>query len=191
VSYPPGPKGPYGNNNPYGQQPQQPYGYPQQPPQGPGYGYPQQTPPPGMPVYPQPTVPGALPGKTNAAKIIMIVVGIIQSLFSLTFILIAFFAGQNLDYVSSDVGTGLAVLILFFALSLVHGAFGVLMATQFGKMGNGGRVGSIVWASLLILFGVFGLAMYVLGVFWIGLGITCIVMLNAPESKAHFNRPRY
>lgn len=194
MSYPPGPNGPYGSN-PYGQQPaqpqqpQQPYGYPQQPPQGPGpgYGYPQ-TPPPG---YGQPAVPGGLPGKVNAVKIMMIVVGIIQGLFSLSVILIAFIAGNSIDDVADDVGTGLAVLILFFALSLIHGAFGVLIGTQFSKMGNGGRTGSIVWASLLIVFGVFGLAMYAMGVFWIGLAITIMVLINAPESKAYFNRPRY
>lgn len=192
MSYPPGPNGPYGSSNPYGQQPQQPYGYPQQQaPQGPGYGYPQQPTAPAMPGYPQPTAPGGLPGKANSVKIIMIVVGIIQSLFSLTFILIAFIAGKASDYVPDDVGTGLAVMILFFALSLVHGAFGVLMATQFTKMGNGGRTGSIVWASILVLFGLIGLAMYGLGVFWIGLAITCLVLLNAPECKAYFNRPRY
>lgn len=193
MSYPPGPIGPYGSN-PYGQQPtqsQQPYGYPNQPtqvPGQPGYGYPQQTPPPG---YGQPAVPGGLPGKVNGVKIMMIIVGIIQSLVSLTFILVAFIAGNSMDDVADDVGTGLAVIILFFALSLVHGAFGVLIGTQFGKMGNGGRTGSIVWASLLILFGVFGLAMYGMGVFWIAMAITCMVLLNAPESKAYFNRPRY
>jgi hypothetical protein len=189
VSYPPGPNGPYGSNDPYGQQqPQQAYGYPQQ---GPGYGYPQQVPPTAGPGFVQPVAPGGMPGKTSGARTIMIIVGIIQSLFSLTMILIFFIAGKTSDYVTHDVGLGLAVLILFFALSLVHGAFGVLMATQFGKMGNGGRVGSIVWASFLIVFGLFGLAMYGMGVFWIGLAITCLVLLNAPESKAYFNRPRY
>lgn len=191
MSYPPGPNGPYGNTPPYGQQPQQPYGYPQQPQPGAGYGYPQQQMPGAAPGFVQPVVPGGMPGKTSGARTIMIIVGIIQSLFSLTMILVLFIAGKSIDYVPDDLGTGLAVMILFFALSLVHGAFGVLMATQFGKMGNGGRTGSIVWASLLILFGVCGLALYALGVVWIGLAITCLVMLNDQQSKAYFNRPRY
>ncbi|MGK4581229.1 RDD family protein [Kitasatospora sp. HPMI-4] len=52
MSYPPDP------NNPYGQQPQAGYGYPQQQPPAPGYGYPQQQPP--APGYgaPQQPAPG-------------------------------------------------------------------------------------------------------------------------------------
>lgn len=71
MTYPPGPNNPYGQQPPQGQppqgqppqQPQQPYGYPQQPPAGapqpqPGYGYPQQPPFPQQQGYPQQGYPG-------------------------------------------------------------------------------------------------------------------------------------
>ncbi|MFJ1756721.1 RDD family protein [Kitasatospora sp. NPDC088134] len=61
MSYPPDP------NNPYGQQQQPGYGYPQQPPQQPGYGYPQQAPQQPDYGYPQQQVPPQGYGYPQAA----------------------------------------------------------------------------------------------------------------------------
>ncbi|MFF3086403.1 hypothetical protein ACFVRB_15340 [Streptomyces nojiriensis] len=168
-------------HNPYGQQPPQApqgqpgYGYPQQapqgvPPQG-GYGYPQQAPqayPGGPGGYPGgPGYPGAhmeMPGGVKAARVILWIMGALQVLGGLFFIIGgAVFAAALSDssYSSSsaeDVGAvagtvGVVLGVFFIGLSL----WPILTAAKLAKGRGGVRVSGIIFGSLQALFAALGI----------------------------------
>ncbi|MFJ6048260.1 hypothetical protein [Streptomyces sp. NPDC092307] len=163
-------------HNPYGQQPQAPqgqpgYGYPQQAPPGVpqqgGYAYPQQAPqayPGGYPGGPG-GYPGAqmeMPGGAKAARVILFIVGALQVLGGLFFIIGgAVFAAALSDSSSSsaeDVGAaagtvGVVLGILFIGFAL----WPILTAAKMGKGRGGVRVSGIIYGSLQVLFAVLGI----------------------------------
>ncbi len=195
MSYPP--PGPPGNDpyaqNPYAQQPPQPptapYGYPQQPQPGgqPAYGYPQAAPPPGPGGFPGPP-PGMMPSKINGVRVMMFIAGGLQTLVSIAVMIVLGVAAENLHgmpgYASAH--TPIGVLYIFFGVCLVHAVLGIVLGVFVAKGGSSTRTGGIVWASFLTLF---GLPFVPLGLVWMALGITCIVLLA--QEGAWFNRPRY
>lgn len=192
MSHPPQPpNNPYANN-PYAQQPpQQPgaqpgYGYPQQPGAQPAYGYPQ-APPPGPGGFVQ-TPPGMMPSQVGGVRIMMFIAGGLQALVSVIGMIGLAVAAEQLKKVGSfaEANTPIAVMYVVCGAFLAHAAVGIVLGTSLSKGGNGVRVGGIVWASLLT---VFGLPFIPLGLVWVALGITCIVLLA--QNAAWFNRPQY
>ncbi|WP_405831667.1 hypothetical protein [Streptomyces sp. NBC_00105] len=209
-------------HNPYGQQPSQApqgqpgYGYPQQAPQG-GYAYPQQAPQayPGGPVgYPGAPV-HEMPGGAKAARVILFVVGGLQVLGGLFFIIGgAVFAAVLSDstYSSSsteDAGAiagtlGVAIGLFFIGLAL----WPILTAAKMAKGRGGVRVSGIIYGSLQALFAALGLLGNMIALsadehtpaefaviaalpslVSLALGITVIVGLA--KAGDYFRRPRY
>ncbi|AQT74034.1 MULTISPECIES: hypothetical protein [Streptomyces] len=213
-------------HNPYGQQPQgQPgYGYPQQapqgiPPQG-GYAYPQQAPQayPGGPAGYPGGHPGAqmqMPGGAKAARVILFVMGALQALGGLFFMIGgAVFAAALSDSSSSsaeDAGAiagtaGVIVGLLFIGFAL----WPILTAAKMGKGGGGVRVSGIIYGSLQTLFAVLGVLVNLVAlgasehttgsggltaisvlpsVISLALGLTIIIGLA--KAGDFFRRPRY
>ncbi|MFF4430786.1 hypothetical protein ACFYZ4_16650 [Streptomyces sp. NPDC001513] len=210
-------------HNPYGQQPPQApqgqpgYGYPQQAPQG-GYAYPQQAPQayPGGPVgYPgAPVYEMQMPGGAKAARVILFIIGGLQVLAGLFFVIGgAVFAAALSDsgYSSSteDVGTiagtaGVAIGLFFIAVAL----WPILTAAKMAKGRGGVRVSGIIYGSLQVLFAAVGLAGNMIALsadehtpagfgviaalpslVSLGLGITVIVGLA--KAGDYFRRPQY
>ncbi|MGH3312046.1 MAG: hypothetical protein ACRDP3_15905 [Streptomyces sp.] len=195
MSYPPpGPgNNPYANN-PYAQQPpqqQSPYGYPQQPPQGgqPAYGYPQAPPPAPMGMGAMPgAMPGVMPSNVNGLRVMLFIAGGLQSLVSIGAMIAMAALTKHMDNVTAAADLKYSAGVLYFvsAFFLAHAITGIVLGTSVAKGGNGVRIGGIVWASFLILF---GLPFIPLGMLWVAIGITCIVLFA--QSGAWFNRPRY
>lgn len=194
MSYPPEPpNNPYANNpyanNPYAQQPpqqqpQQGYGYPQQPQGGqPGYGYPQGPPP----VAGGPNA-AALQGKVNAVRLMTFIASGLQGVVSLVVLILLAVATKSVNELPNmaDARIGIGLLYAFFGIFLAHAIIGIVLGISLPKGGNGVRVGGIVWASFLTLF---GLPAIPLGLIWMGIGITCIVLLA--QAGAWFNRQQY
>lgn len=182
MSHPTDPSNPYAANS-YAQQPTQPhYGYPQTPQPGYDYGYQQQ-----MGGYQQP-VPAGPDGKVTTARVMMMIAGGLQGLVSVIGIAVLGFAANSLDDIEdvADMRLGLGIAYVFCGVFLVHGVLGVLLGIWFSKGGNAVRVSSIVWASFLTLFGFLALPF---GILWLGVGITCIVLLA--QSGEWFSRARY
>ncbi|MET9687845.1 hypothetical protein ABZY81_05125 [Streptomyces sp. NPDC006514] len=164
------PHNPYGQQQPQAPQGQPGYGYPQQapqgiPPQG-GYAYPQQA-PQAYPVGPG-GYPGApfyeMPGGAKAARVILFIIGSLQVLAGLFFIIGgAVFAAALSDssYSGSSTedagaiagGVGVVLGIFFIGLSL----WPILTAAKMGKGRGGVRVSGIIYGSLQILFAVLGI----------------------------------
>lgn len=194
MSYPPPPgpgADPYGQNpyqQPTHQQPTAPYGYPQQPQPGgqPAYGYPQ-TPPPG-PGVPGGFPPGVLPSKINGLRVIVFIVGALQALVSLAALIGLAVAAEHLHGMPgySSAHTPLGIMYVLFGLCLVHAVLGIVLGFFVTRGGSPTRVWGIVWAAFLVLF---GLPFMPLGLLWVGLGVTAIVLLS--QESAWFNRPRY
>ncbi|OEU85325.1 hypothetical protein DB35_15680 [Streptomyces abyssalis] len=181
------PNNPYAGN-PYAQQPppqqqhQQPYGYPQTP--QPGYGFPQQAPG----TYQQPVPNGAMASKVNAVRVMMFIAGGLQGLVSVFGIAMLGIAANSLTEIEdvTDAKIGIGIAYVFCGTFLVHAVMGIMLGIWFSKGGSGVRVGGIVWSSFLTLF---GLIAFPFGIIWLGLGVTCIVLLA--QSGAWFDRPRY
>ncbi|MEU9295567.1 hypothetical protein [Streptomyces sp. NPDC048266] len=190
-------------NNPYGQpqgqgQGQQPgYGYPQQAPQGVppqqgGYGYPAA--PPVSP-YGGGGYPGAvmeMPGGVKAARVMMWILGAFNVLGGLAMIGMSFAIDGELEKSGAssadaaafaDLGQGILIGIGIF--SLIIGAVGMVLAAKFSSGGSGVRIGTIVYASLTVLFSIFSLP---LGIVSLVLGILVIVFLAKSDGAAWFNR---
>ncbi|MFD3337517.1 hypothetical protein ACFWV1_33550 [Streptomyces sp. NPDC058700] len=192
-------------NNPYGQpqgqgqgQGQQPgYGYPQQAPQGVppqqgGYGYPAA--PPVSP-YGGGGYPGAvteMSGGVKAARVMMWILGAFNVLGALVVIGMSFAIDSELEksgassadaQAFADFGQG--VLIAIGVVSLIIGVVGMLLAAKFRSGGNGVRIGTIVYASVTVLFSIFSLP---LGIVSLVLGILIIVFLAKSDGAAWFNR---
>ncbi|MFC9586148.1 hypothetical protein ACFVJ8_25450 [Streptomyces yangpuensis] len=215
-------------HNPYGQQPQgQPgYGYPQQapqgvPPQG-GYAYPQQAPQgyPGAPAgypggpggYPGPHM--EMPGGAKAARVVLFVVGALQVLSGLFFIIGgAVFAtalsgsgSSSAEDAGAVAGTaGVIVGILFIGFAL----WPILTAAKLAKGRGGVRVSGIIYGSLQTLFAAFGVLVYLIAMgasehssaggatfitvlpslISLALGLTIIIGLA--KAGDYFRRPQY
>ncbi|MFE9930050.1 hypothetical protein [Streptomyces sp. NPDC005533] len=214
-------------HNPYGQQPPQApqgqpgYGYPQQAPhavpqQG-GYAYPQQAPQayPGGPVG----YPGApfqeMPGGAKAARVILFIIGGLQVLAGLFFIIGgAVFAAALSDSGSSsssaeDLGAvagigGVVIGLVFIGFAL----WPILTAAKMAKGRGGVRVSGILYGSLQILFAVLGVLGNVIALsadehgqsgftvittlpslVSLALGITVVVGLA--KAGDYFRRPQY
>ncbi|MGZ9932876.1 hypothetical protein ACXNSR_23740 [Streptomyces sp. NC-S4] len=170
------PHNPYGQQQPPQGQPGYGYGYPQQapqgvPPQG-GYAYPQQAPqaypggPGGYPGGPggYPGAPVEMPGGAKAARVILSIVGALQVLGGLFFII----GGTVLAAALSDSGSssssaqdvgavagtvGVVLGVFFIALSL----WPILTAAKMAKGRGGVRVSGIIFGSLQALFAAIGL----------------------------------
>ncbi|MEO3762719.1 hypothetical protein [Streptomyces sp. B8F3] len=190
-------------NNPYGgpqgqqqqaqqapqqpaQQQQQPYGYPQYP----GAGQPYPAYPGGPGPYGGGDYPTSIPGKATAARIMMFISAGLQSLLSLLLLIGIAVAKEDFEEGFQD-GSGVEVpaeaVAVVAGIYLVHAILGIVLASLFGKGAGGVRVGSIVWLSFLILFGVLALP---LGIIWVALGIISIVMVANRDSGRWFSRPR-
>lgn len=187
-------------NNPYGgpqgqhqqaqqqpaQQQQQPYGHPQYPAAGQPY--------PVYPGGPDPYggvgFPTSIPGKATAARVMMFISGGLQSLLAGLLLIGIAVAKDDFEEGFQD-GSGIDVsagaVAVAVSIFLVHGILGIVLASLFGKGAGGVRIGSIVWLSFLILFGVLTIP---LGLIWVTLGIISIVMLSNGESGRWFARPR-
>ncbi|MCH6162162.1 hypothetical protein [Streptomyces marispadix] len=205
MSYPP-PQNPYEGGNPYQRPPQQPppqqpYGYPQQPqggfpqqPAQPGYGFPQggfQQPVQGgypqQPGFNYPNAPVTMPGTVNAVRIILFIMGGLGILGAIgNFVQAAMFSANSSDF--ADVGAGLIVAIGVFGLIVSAGA--IFLATQFNTGGNGVRIWTIVYGSLMALGGLISLIV-VIGIVPLALGILIIVFMAKEDGSQWFNRTRY
>ncbi|MEV0411997.1 hypothetical protein AB0I68_14650 [Streptomyces sp. NPDC050448] len=221
-------------NNPYGQQPPAPqgqpgYGYPQQapqgiPPQG-GYAYPQQA-PMGYPNQAYPAGPGGfpgaqipMPGGVKAARVILFIVGGLQTLGGIAVLLGgAMFASVFADsssrssgYASSasDAGTlagGVLVIAGIFCLALA--LWPILTAAKLGKGRGGVRVSGIIYGSLMTLFSGISLIVnfaalssdaapgaivfsLILALIEFGLALWVLVGLANSAASAYFRRPQY
>ncbi|AUH41047.1 hypothetical protein [Streptomyces sp. CMB-StM0423] len=186
-------------NNPYGgpqgqqqqaqQQPaqQQPYGYPQYP--GASQPYPAYPGGPG-PYGDGGGYPTSIPGKATAARIMMFISAGLQSLLSVV-LLIGIAVDPDAFEDGFEEGSGVEVpaeaVAVVAGIYLVHAILGIVLASLFGRGAGGVRVGSIVWLSFLILFGVVALPF---GIIWITLGIISIVMVANRDSGRWFSRPR-
>ncbi|MGK5498344.1 hypothetical protein [Streptomyces sp. URMC 125] len=176
---PTGPNDPY-RKNPYAEGPGQPPGQYGPPPDRPGgeYGQP--------PAGPLQAPPGTMPGKVSSARLVFLVAGGIQALFSVL-LMIAFASAKNrLEDTYGDLdGTGTGAYYTLFAFFLLHALAGIALAVRFPRRGGGLRIAAIVWSALLILLGIVALP---LGLLWIVLGIVCVVLLASAESAAWFDR---
>ncbi|MFD7919113.1 hypothetical protein ACFV3R_07815 [Streptomyces sp. NPDC059740] len=184
--------------NPYGQQPQQGYGFPQQPPQPhPGYGYPQQAAGPygGYPQGPMggPPVPHMLPSPLKAARVILFVMAGLDLLVTIGFVVGLGYvskASKSASGLDSDTLTSFAVgkgfLIAGIVLTLVWAAIAVALGLVIAKGGPGVRVGMIVY-SAITCFG--SMALFPWGLLFLVLAILVITFASKQESSAWFNRP--
>lgn len=197
MSYPPPPG--QDPNNPYAQPPpQQPgYGYPQQGQGQPGYGYPQQA---GFhqPVqggYPQqpgfnyPNAPMQMPGTVNAVRIILFILGGLGILGGIGNFVQASQAEETLGGTGlADLGAG--AMIASGVISLLLSALAIFLASQFNTGGNGIRVGTIVYGSVMAFFGLLTLIVIV-GIIPLALGILIIVFMAKQDGAQWFNRQRF
>ncbi|MFF2142490.1 hypothetical protein [Kitasatospora sp. NPDC058190] len=205
MSYPPDP------NNPYGQPPAAPgYGYPQQaPPAAPGYGYPQQA-PMAAPGYGfAPAVPQSMPGLVTTARVLLFIVGGVQTILAIVYVIIgaaAKDATNTLKHTTSDnpfTAMGDAAAGVLIVIAVVFGLFAALSITlgaKFGKGGNSVRVTTIVYGcfggliGLLILLGAIsaGTAVgLVMAFLWLAISIIWITAMCVRDGVSWFNRPRY
>jgi hypothetical protein len=195
MSYPPGPQNPYG-------QPQQPQ-QPQQPPQQPQYGYPQQQSPygygaggypaypayPGQPGYPM-GMPQQMPGMLKAARIILFVFAGLQVIAGLFMFVGAAAISKN----STDSSIGSGVLMGAAVLVLILAAIEITLGVRFSKGAGGVRIGTIIYASLILLGGignvVRGTSGVISAVIAFALGGFLLAAMLQSDSSAWFNRQR-
>lgn len=197
MSYPPPPG--QDPNNPYAQPPpQQPgYGYPQQGQGQPGYGYPQQAgfQQPVQGGYPQqpgfnyPNAPMQMPGTVNAVRIILFILGGLGILGGIGNFVQASQAEETLGGTGlADLGAG--AMIASGVISLLLSALAIFLASQFNTGGNGIRVGTIVYGSVMAFFGLLTLIVIV-GIIPLALGILIIVFMAKQDGAQWFNRQRF
>ncbi|MFE0625405.1 hypothetical protein ACFW3D_00380 [Streptomyces sp. NPDC058864] len=198
MSYPPGPGNPYGQ-----QQPQQPYGYPQQPAAQPGHGYPTQPqpqaqPPYGYPQQPQPGMtfaaypggPEVMPSSARAARAMLFVLGGMQILGGLLLLLgaAALKSVDDTDELAMPIGLVYVMGVLFLAFAVLS----IGMGAKYRTGGNGTRIGSIVIGVLVALSSV---ATMFSGAFLLiaplALSVLLIVFAAKAETAAWFRRPQY
>ncbi|MER7754399.1 hypothetical protein [Kitasatospora sp. NPDC097643] len=200
MSYPPDP------NNPYGQ-PQAPgYGYPQQAPPAAGYGYPQAAPGYGF----APAVPQTMPGLVTTARVMLFIVGGVQTLLAIIYVVIAAAAKDATNTLSrstsddnpfTTMGNAAAgVVLVFGVLFALFAALSITLGAKFGKGGPAVRITTIVYGSLgalmglLILLGAVsgGTAVgLIIALMWLAISIIWITAMCTRDGVAWFNRPRY
>ncbi|MER6298131.1 hypothetical protein ABT247_00985 [Kitasatospora sp. NPDC001539] len=201
MTYPPDP------NNPYGQPPAPGYGYPQQapPPPSPGYGY-----PPAAPGYGYaPAVPQSMPGLVMTARVLLFIVGGVQTILAIIYLIIgaaAKDATNTIKHTTDDnpftaMGDAAAgVIIVVAVLFALFAALSITLGAKFGKGGNTVRVTTIVYGSLgglvglLILLGAIsaGTAVgLVMAFLWLAISIIWITAMCVRDGVNWFNRPRY
>ena len=210
------PNNPYGppQNPQPGQQPQQP-GYPSQQPgypaQQPGYGYP--TAPQGQPGYSYPQAPpvpqgygygmqmppAQMPGGVQAARVMLFILAGFQFLAAVIFAILAAVAGSASDSLDSgdDAGivTGIAAVVAVAMLAL--GSLSVFLGVKMKKGGNGIRITTMVYASLMILGSLANIVRGAMesaagalgGVISLAFGI--VILVGMIKGGPWFNRPRH
>ncbi|MFF4381935.1 hypothetical protein ACIQI7_33040 [Kitasatospora sp. NPDC092039] len=201
MSYPPDP------NNPYGQPPAAPgYGYPQQaPPPAAAYGYPQQAPAYGY----APVAPPTMPGLVTTARVLLFIVGGVQTLAAIAYMIIgaaakdvtnAGRAATNDNPITALGDAAAGVLIVVAVVFGLFAALSITLGAKFGKGGNAVRVTTIVYGSLgglvglLILLGAIsgGTAVgLVMALLWLAVSIIWITAMCVQDGVNWFNRPRY
>ncbi|UNO40322.1 hypothetical protein [Streptomyces sp. MST-110588] len=184
-------------NNPYG------------PPQGqPGYGYPQQ---PMQPMQPQPyaaypgggMMPGGMPGMpmtmpggVKAARVLLFVIAGL-GLIGLIFAVIGLNSVNKASHTVSAYGSaesqsvfnfGKGLLIFMIIAIVLFAATAIVLGLQFAKGGNGVRIGTIIFGSVVVLF---SLLSFPVGILHMVMGILIIVFVSKADGGAWFNRPRY
>ncbi|WP_431950439.1 hypothetical protein [Actinacidiphila sp. bgisy167] len=198
MSHPPGPGNPYGR-----QQPQRPYGYPQQPPAPPGHGYPAQSQPqwqqpygyPQQPLQvPFPAYPGGpavMPSSAKAARAMLFALGVMQVLAGLSLLV----AAVTLKIADGSDSVNMLPIWLVCALGVLFLAFAVLsfaLGARYRTGGSGTRVGSILIGAL---FAPSCVAAMPTGAFVLLLPVVlCVVLIVCAaqsETAAWFKRPRY
>ncbi|MBV2154358.1 hypothetical protein [Kitasatospora sp. SUK 42] len=212
MSYPPDP------NNPYDQPPAAApgYGYPQQtpPPAAPAYGYPQAAPGYGYPQaapgygYP-PAAPQTMPGLVTTARVLLFVVGGVQTILTIIYLIaaaVAKDATSTLKTTTEDdpfTALGDAAVGIIVVVAVLFGLFAALSITlgvKFGKGGNAVRITTIVYGSLGALVGLLLLAGAITGstavglvmaVLWLAVSIIWITAMCVRDGVNWFNRPRY
>ena len=199
MSYPPPPG--QDPNNPYAQQP--PQGPPPQPGPGQpgpgGYAYPPQQPAqpqqpapafqqpvqggyPQQPGFTYPNAPMTMPGTVNAVRVIMFIFGGLGVVGSIAQVALSMSSpSPYLPY-----GVVLLIGVVSFALAVTV----ILLASRFGTGGNGVRVGTIVYGSIMAVSGLFGL-IAIVGVVPLALGVMIIVFMSKDEAQRWFNRQRF
>ncbi|MCM2577981.1 hypothetical protein [Streptomyces meridianus] len=214
------------SNNPYGgpppgQQPAQPYDYPQGQRQPQPYGYPQPGQQPyGFPPQHQPQVqpqgqghpgypghpgyaggayiPTELPGLAKAARVLLFVIGGLQLIGGIA-------AAVGLTALNSAdtglgsgpagdaaAGIGMVAVVVLLALAVLV----IVLAAKFGSGGNGVRVTTIVYASLGIVGSLFNLvqgtpAGAIGAVIGIAVGAVILAAMLQSQTAAWFKRPRH
>lgn len=194
MSYPPPQNNPYGGGSPYRQQPpQQPgYGFPQQPPGPGGYAYPPQQPAPAFqqPVqsgYPQqpgftyPNAPMTMPGPVKAVRVVMFLAGGLGLVGAVGLAVSA----MNAPVLPLPLGAVLLISVFSLAIALTV----LVLASRFATGGNGVRVGSLVYGSMMAVGGLFGL-IAIVGVIPLAIGAMIIVFMSRDEAQRWFNRQR-
>lgn len=144
---------------------------------GPYPGYPNHPGPTGYPGYPggpvPPQQPFTMPGVVRAAQIMGFVAGGLVVLWS---IVTGALAGAEAS--GRIVGLSLPVIGVF------------ICALLFGRAGSGAKVTGIVFASLMILFGLGALGQRNAGgALMMGLGVAIVVTLSQKQAGYWFRRP--
>ncbi|MFF4469299.1 hypothetical protein ACFYZ3_07035 [Streptomyces sp. NPDC001599] len=186
-------------NNPYGppQGGQQPnYGYPQQQPQGqPGYGYPQA--PPVSAGYGYPAAPTSMPGTVSAARVMLWIIFGLQlvgvALFAISAVGVA--AAKNDEELKDDAAFqqladySSGMLWGLVAFALVWGVLSLVLAIKVGNGGNGVRIGTMVFAIITAILGLY--PFIVVGLVHTVLAILVAVFVGNANGSAWYKRPRY
>lgn len=189
-------------NNPYGQPQQAPqgqpgYGYPQQAPQGApqqGYGYPQGQ--PGQYDGGYPSGPQEMPGGVKAGRVMLFVIGGLQVIGAIVFGLAAVTIGaaQNTEEIKNDVqfeqladfSTG--GLWAGTLLVLAWGVLAIFLGAKFGSGGNGIRITALVFGVITAILGIYPFIL--IGLAHTVMAILIAVFVGKSDGAAWFNRPR-
>ncbi|WP_460068688.1 hypothetical protein [Streptomyces sp. YKOK-I1] len=176
-SYPTAPQPGYG----YPAAPQPGQGYPQAPPVPQGYGYPMQ-------------MPMQMPGIVTTARVLLFILAGFQFLAAVIFGIILAAAG------SSDADTGMVagVVAAIALLMLALGGLSVFLGVKMRNGGGGIRIGTMIYASLMILGSLVNIGQGLSetaaagalgGIISLAFGIT--ILVGMIKSGDWFNRPRY
>ena len=192
-------------NNPYGQPQQQPqgYGYPQNQPQQPGYGYPA-APPVSQGYGGYPDAPAVIPGGVKAARIMLYVLGGLQAVGGVALMVAsAWFADYISDSANADgslssedadtiANFGAGMFVVFGVLTLGFAVWAILTAAKFSTGRGGIRISAIVYASFVTLFSAISvLGGNIFGLVSLVLAVLIIVFCSKQDGGQWFNRPRH
>ncbi|MEW2621076.1 hypothetical protein [Streptomyces sp. NPDC048106] len=169
--------------------PNNPYGPPQGQPQQPGYGYPAA--PPVQQSYAAAPMT-VMPGKVNAARVMLWVIVALQVIGAALFAFsaVAINKAKNDNSLPGLSNYPVGVMWAFVVLALVWLVWAVVLATKFSGGGNGVRVTTLVFGILTAVLGVYPFVVIV-GIVHIVLGILIACFVGGADGKAWFNRARY